>query len=410
MSKPETLEALLRPSASHRWLECTASPATELTYPSGGTSDFANEGIDAHSFAADALTEVLKLPEVPAGNDLIKWMTDTFAGRELPLGHVVDEDMIDAIATYMEPILFEQQGQVYVELPLAISVIPPDGTSDCAVVDLDNRRLWVNDLKYGKGVIVDATDNPQLKLYAIGVLEALDFLDAWETIDEVILAIHQPRINAATEWKTTTAELRDWGENWVKPTVQMILAGEGEFKPGEGCRFCRAKGDCKARAAWVADKTGAEFEDLTEDDPPLTFNVDPAKLSPAELGAVLKNVAYIKSWCNDIEGAVINALTASVEVPGWKLVAGRSNRAWKDEAAAEKTLKGLRLKVDQYAPRKLVTVAQAEKLVGKDRYAEKLVGLVEKPPPKPTLAPASDKRPAIVVAEQFEDETQSGEE
>ena len=120
-----------------------------------------------------------------------------------------------------------------------------------------------------------------------------------------------------------------------------------------------------------------------------------------EVAALLEKAADIKQWLAALEDKVFVTLATGTPVPGWKLVAGRSNRRYTDEVKVAEALQKAGIADEDIFERKLLTITALEKLLGKKPVAEILDGLIEKPEGKPTLAPETDKRPAITMAEQI---------
>jgi len=275
----------------------------------------------------------------------------------------------------------------FVEAPVPLTQITGEegakGTADfvCVVQQTDGvLTVSVVDLKFGKGVKVSAYENPQLLLYALGTVEELDYLlDGAEV--EVDVFIHQPRLDSVSEFHLTLDELREWGEHFAE-AAERTRDPNAPRVPGETqCRFCRARHDCPDLRRHVLEATEQDIE-LLED-----------------LGEVLPKLKMIRDWCASVEARAIERLEAGDDIPGWKLVEGRSSRAWPDQGLVVKAAKRAKLKVDEYMPRSLLSVAQLEQHVGKKDFAQRFGPLVIRKPGRPTLAPASDRRPSIHSAD-----------
>lgn len=258
------------------------------------------------------------------------------------------------------------------------------GTGDCIIVA--DKVLEIVDFKYGKGVRVEATGNPQMRLYALGALLKYNTLF---DIDSVRMTIFQPRLSGVqSSDEITVKELLEWAEKYVKPRAKLAYKGEGEFAPSEEvCKFCRAKAQCKARA----DKNLKLFDEAP----------DAMLLTPEEAGAILEKAADIQAWLTDLEGLVSSTLLSGQPVTGWKMVEGRSNRKFADELKVVEAMKSAGYDESLLYERKLITLTQMEKDFGKKAVAETLGELIVKPQGKPTLAPAKDKRPELKPEEQL---------
>ena len=359
--------ALLSASGAHRWLNCTPSARLESDEPES-TSAAAEQGTAAHALAEHKLRRALKQrskrPVSAWIDDEMETLTDDYVS-------FVQEHISIAQETCGDP-------QVLIEQRLDFSHIVPGsfGTGDCVIIA--EPTLQIIDLKYGQGVLVEAVNNPQLMLYALGALHAFGSLYDIETVS---VTIYQPRRANVDTWEISVAELEQWAETEVKPKAELASAGEGEFCPGSWCQFCRIAPTCRARAEANLQLAKLEF-------------VPPAELSDAEIADVLTRIPQLKTWASDVEAyALSKAVNQGVVFEGFKLVAGRSVRKYtseKDVAAAAEAA-GYRDIWD----RKLITLTAMEKLMGKPAFNEILSEYVTKPAGKPTLVPASDKRPAL---------------
>lgn len=269
---------------------------------------------------------------------------------------------------------------VLIEQYLDFSCYVPDGfgTGDCIIIS--DEKLHIVDFKYGMGILVEAEDNPQMKLYALG---ALELYDALYDIKEVSMTIFQPRRENVSIWTVPVEELKTWAENVLKPRTQMAYNGEGEYLPGEWCTFCRAAVRCRARAEEKLKLAQSEFRL-----PPL--------LTDAEIEEILSVLPDLTRWANEITAyATDAAVNHGKEWNGFKVVEGRSVRKYRDEEKVAEAAIDAGFK-DIYR-KSLITLTEMQKLMGKAKFEEVLGGLIYKPPGKPTLVPDTDKRPAMNV-------------
>lgn len=371
--------ALLSASGAKRWMECPPSARLEESLPSS-TSSFAEEGTFAHSMAELILRY---------NNGEITKKTFTTRLNKLKANEFYSQELEDYITDYTQQVweIFNEakatcpDAQALFEQRLDFSEYVPDGFGTGDVVIIADDLLQVIDLKYGKGVGVSAEDNPQLRLYAIGAyLEHSLLYD----IRRVKMTIVQPRLENTSTEEMTVSDLLDWGENEVKPRAALAIAGEGEMKVGEHCRFCRARATCRARAEKNLDLAKLDFQ--------------PGELlTDEEIGEVLERAEELASWVKDIkEYAFDQMLNHGQHYEGWKLVEGRSNRKYADAKAIEKRLIASGYNTDQFLT--LVGVTEMTKLTGKKKFEELLGDLVVKPEGKPTLVPETDKRPPFHTA------------
>lgn len=380
--------ALLAASGARRWLTCTPSARLEETLPDS-TSEYAAEGSLAHEIAELKLRKAFTEPMGPrAFNNRLKKL------KEKPL---YQDEMLKHTDTYLEYVSgivhqFDAPPYIAVEKKLDYSPYAPEGfgTGDCIIIGANT--LHVIDFKYGKGVPVSAEDNPQMKLYALGAYIAYSFLYA---ISAVKVAIVQPRLDSISEYELSVEDLLAWGES-IKPIAAKAFAGEGEFVPGDHCRFCRAKALCRARAEF-----NTSLEEYKQMKPPLISN--------EEVGQILERAQNLAAWVKALEEYALAECLAGNEIPGWKAVHGRSKREFTDVDAAFKVLTTNGIEEVMLYNKEPLSLAKVEELLGKPRFKELLASFVNSPPGKPTLAPLSDKREAIKrssAAEDFGDNTQ----
>lgn len=226
--------SILSPSGSHRWLNCTPSARLEQEF-NDIESEAAKEGTAAHALCEHKLREALRMrsrrPVSDYDSDEMEKSSDAYVD-------FIMEQVEAAKQVCKDPI-------VLIEQHLDFSCYVPDGfgTGDCIIIS--DEKLHIVDFKYGMGVLVEAKDNPQMKLYALG---ALELYDALYDIKEVSMTIFQPRRENVSTWTIPVTDLRDWSENELKPKAQMAYNGEGKYLPGEWCTFCRAAVRCRARA------------------------------------------------------------------------------------------------------------------------------------------------------------------
>ena len=248
---------------------------------------------------------------------------------------------------------------VLIEQHLDFSCYVPDGfgTGDCIIIS--DKRLHIIDFKYGKGVLVDAEDNPQMKLYALG---ALEMYEALYDIEEVSMTIFQPRRENVSTWTIAVNALREWAETELKEKAKMAFEGEGEYVPGEWCTFCRAAVRCRARAEEKLKLAQKEFKM-----PPL--------LSDAEIEEILHIIPDLTKWANEIISyATDAAMNHGKEWNGFKVVAGRSNRKYSDEEAVAKAAKEAGF--TEIYRKSLITLTDMQKLMGKKQFEEILGDLI----------------------------------
>lgn len=358
--------ALLSASSAHRWLNCPPS-AKAVEGTADAPSDAALQGTAAHALAEHKLLRALK------------------RRSKRPTSEWIDDEMDALTSDYVDFVLERlaevrqtcPDAQVFVEQRLDYSHVAPGGfgTGDCVIVA--EPTLHVIDLKYGMGVQVSAVDNPQLKLYGLGALAAFGAL---YDITEVQLSIFQPRRANIETWTISTADLITWGQETVAPIAAIAAAGGGEYKAGAWCQFCRIAPTCRARADANLALARHEF-------------APPAELTLDEVAGVLTRIPELKAWASNVEAWALAQAQAGTQVPGFKVVAGRSVRKYSDEAAVAEAAK--QAGYTDIWDKKLIGITAMEKLMGRSTFKDVLGDLVVKPEGRPTLVPESDKRPAL---------------
>lgn len=363
--------ALLSPSASHRWMNCTPSAVLETEFDNR-SSPAAAEGTAAHALCEYKLKRILhrrsKRPVSDYNSDEMDEHTDAYV-------EFVSELIEQAKQNCKDPLV-----QVEQRLDLSEYVPGAFGTADCLIIA--DGTLHVIDMKYGLGVLVSAEENPQLKCYGIAALSIYE--DLYD-IKDVALSIFQPRRENVSTWTIPAEELRNWAENELKPKAQMAFKGEGEYCPGEWCQFCRAAVKCRARAEEKLRIAEEEFKL-----PPL--------LTDTEIEAILPMLPDITKWAYDINAYALEmSVSRGKEWNGYKVVEGRSVRKYADEDAVAEAAKQNGY-TDIYR-KSLITLTEMQKLMGKKKFEEILGRLIIKPPGKPTLVPITDKRQAMNVSD-----------
>lgn len=367
--------AYLSASASHRWLACPPSAKLCANIPDQ-VSEYAQQGTDCHELCAYLVEKAL-------GRD-VPDPTESLTYYDAEMQNCAEEYrnyVLEQIEAAKE---FCKDPQVMIEQRLDFSrwVENGFGTGDCVIVA--DEVLQIIDYKHGLGVLVSAGDdehggNSQMMCYALGALEV--FGDIYD-INQIKMTIFQPRRENISTYTISRDNLLKWADEVLAPTAQLAYTGEGEFKAGDHCQFCKVKATCRKRAEYNLELAKYDFE-------------MPATLDDTEIATILEKVDEMISWGNDIKEYALKQAQSGVLFEGWKVVEGRSNRKYTDEEAVAFKVKDAGF--DPYE-KKLLGITAMSTLLGKKKFEELLGELIYKPPGKPALVPESDKRPAMNTA------------
>jgi len=369
--------ARLAPSAASRWTVCTASvgfiEANKDVLPKD-SSTYADEGTEAHERAKRRLTQ--PAPPSPEPDEM-----DRHVG-----------DYVKWIAANRRP-----GDRMLVERRTPLFYDPTShGTVDASLI---SDRIWIGDLKYGVGVSVEAKDNKQLAIYAESLIRELEVVEDFGLETPVSLNIFQPRDRNNSEpvrtWELTRGQLAEFAADIQFKASGLQRGDPTEFiaDPEKQCRFCPAKGICKAYSSYGLT---AIAEIAPE---PLSTLPDPHALTREQRVKVIGARKALEKWLEAVEDQEVTELLAGAKPLGYKLVEGKTNRQWADEPAAQKLLRNYLTAEETNPPSPLISVAVAEKLLkGKElstKFENKLKSLITKPAGKPSLVPETDKRPAL---------------
>ena len=371
--------ALLSPSASHRWLHCTAAPRLEEGIKDEG-SDYAAEVTLAHAYCAKKLKNFLGLP-TDGEKEEIAALQEKYGTGEM--AEYTDTYVTIVLEKYNAARAATPDAQLLTRLDFSDYVPEAFGTADAIIIA--DGTMEVIDFKYGKGVKVSAVENPQMMIYALGAYARFAFE---YRIDNLRATIVQPRIDNLSEYEITVEELTAWAANVLAPAAEKAYKGEGPQTPGAWCQFCKVKNQCRALANKCKEVVA----------------VDPKLITPEELAKdVLPMVPIVKTWISGVEDFALAQALSGIQLPGWKIVEGRSVRKITDtdSVAAVLTKNGYKQN-DIFKPVEMRTITDLEKLVGKKQFAAMCGEWINKPQGKPTLAPEGDKRKAIdPIADDF---------
>lgn len=369
--------AILSASSSHRWIACPPS-ALECAKLPDASSEFAKQGTDAHRLSEYKLKKSLG-EKVHNPQKRLAYFDEEMDESSNDYAQFVMEKLATAKERCKDPM-------VMVEQHLDFSRWVPEGfgTGDCLIVSDDT--LVIIDYKYGLGVLVEAEKNPQMMCYALGALELFDGI---YDIKNVEMTIFQPRRVNVSTYVISKNDLLSWAEEVLRPVAELAAKGEGEYRAGDHCRFCKIKATCRKRAEYNLEMAKYDF-------------AMPSKLEDGEVEVILEKVDEMVAWANDVKEYALQQALSGKQWDGWKVVEGRANRRYINEEAV-----AAKVEAAGFNPyeKKLLGITAMTKQLGKNRFEELLNELIEKPQGKPVLVPESDKRPAMhTAADDFKSE------
>lgn len=368
--------ALLSASSAARWLACPPSAVAAEAYPEQDT-EFTREGTLAH--------EVAEIVARGMDPDVLRADIEKAAG-----GCDMTYEMVDCAEgyrDYCQELIRDDNAMVLTEVRVDFSPWVPDGFGTADRIIIQGDTMDVIDYKYGKGVAVSAVDNPQEKCYGLGALNDFGFIYDVKTVR---LHIYQPRINNVSVDELSAEDLLAWGES-IKPVAAQAAKGKGKYNAGAWCKFCPHAGKCRELT-----KICSQYVETHG------LRVKVPVLAPHEVAEILAMEPLVSLWLKRVKDQALSSMLSGAQVPGYKVVAGRGSREWKDELEVSSAMQAAGYSVEDITETKLLSVAALEKFLGKKKAAELLPDLYVKKPGAPTVAPESDKRPAYSVADDFD--------
>lgn len=372
--------ALLGASGAKRWCSCPPSARLEQEFTEKA-STYAIEGTYAHSLAELKMKYSLgdiKIKDFKKQEKQLKEENAEHHNKEI-------EEYVEWYVNTVLEMLAEARARcpdaiIMLEQRVDFSAYVPEGFGTADVVIIADEVLHVIDLKYGKGIKVEAEDNPQLKLYGLGAYLEFEML---YNISQVKMTIIQPRLDHVVSSELIIEDLLEWAEKEIRPKAELAFKGEGEFCAGPHCQFCKANGLCRARADKNLELLRHEFK-------------NPKLLEDAEMGPLLLQIGELLNWAKNVNDYVYEQTTLNgKKYEGWKLVEGRSNRKYVDTVKVAKVL--IKAGYDEAIiyEKNLLGITKMENVMGKKQFNALLNDLVSKPPGKPILTVETDNRPEI---------------
>jgi hypothetical protein len=363
--------ALLSASSSHIWLNCP--PSTKLCEgQTDKTSPYAQQGTDAHSLCQYKLEKALGMNTQDPTKNLEYYDAEMERCADEYATFVMEQ--VEESKQYCpDPVILIEQ-----RLDFSKYVEEGFGTGDCVIVA--DGLLQLLDYKHGLGILVSAEENSQMMCYALGALELFDGI---YNVDTIKMTIFQPRKNNVSTYTLSKEDLLKWGNEVLSPIAKLAYAGEGEFKAGGHCQFCKIKATCRKRAEYNLELAKYDFE-------------MPATLDITEIEVILSKAENLVAWINDIKEYALQKALSGTKYDGFKIVEGRSTRKYTDEQAVAEAVNSAGFNPYE---QKLLGVTAMTSALGKKKFDEILGSLVYKAPGKPTLVPESDKRPVMNTAQ-----------
>lgn len=369
--------AILSASGASIWMTCGPAGWLQQQFPEQESTEAA-EGTDAHHLSeAKALFRLGDISKREYQHRYEDVREGEYYTREMD--DLTDDYSSYVIEQYNRARRDHRDAFVFIEQKLKLDHWIPEGfgTGDAGVFA---RSVFEEiDLKYGKGLLVPAVDNTQLKIYALGALRKFD---PRHEVKTVLLTIYQPRLDNIDTWEMRRKDLDEWAEDVLVPAAERAWAGKGRFVPGDHCRFCRARGACDALREYNMELANFDF-------------IDASLMTPEDVAFVLKRVDGLVKWANDVkEYALYQAINAGQKYPGFKIVEGRSNRKFEDEAHVIRYLTSFEgVALEDLTRVEMNTLETLKKTLGKRTFETIVAPLLTKPPGKLALVPKDHKSP-----------------
>lgn len=400
--------AILAPSGAYQWRRCAGSIEAQKPYPDRVGIEAA-EGTLFHAHGEMAFSFGLDPHDFKTG---LKQEVD---------GHIVEynDEMIESMYAGLDWLRDQiRPGCLcFAELRVPIERWTFEkgahGTCDICIIFPEERRILLADWKYGKIAVV-ALKNDQMILYGLGLWEKFGkkYFGGDPTNVVVDIRILQPRVPlGGSSWTTTMKTLLKEGES-IKIDAKATYKKNAPRTAGlKQCRYCRARGDCPALAEFNLSLFKLKFEDLDEgyewDFPPALEKTE--GMTPERRSYVLLHKAVFVRWLEELHRGALLDYSSGKEVPRMKVVEGRAGiRKFKDTPRVKKMLMSDLGPVEAFK-KELISPAQAEKKIGKKPFAVRYGDFIEQAPPKPSLVPDTDERPALPSKAMLFDYIEEGE-
>ena len=351
-------------STAKRVINCPGSVALCQQVPPKPSSKYADEGTLLHNVMAEILG---------SDKELRHTLDMEYNGVKLT-GDLLDEKVRPAMDAINE-IDPDAQLEFAVERTVSFGNFLPGVFGSCDLIGRIGNRAIVLDWKFGDGVAVEVEENFQLLFYAAAAMRTPELEWVFKDVTEIECIIVQPP--QVKRWVTSFDRVRQF-ERELAYAVKQSAKPDALLKIGDHCRWCAAKPICPLM-------TGAADRAL---------QTQIKELDAAQLGQMLERAAVLEDWISDLRGLAMQVLESGNPVPGYKLVAKRAMRQWRDEDSAKAALAAL-LPITEVTETTLISPAQAEKKLKKLKLGlpdDQVISVSS----GNTMAPESDPRSAVL--------------
>jgi hypothetical protein len=325
-------------SSTDRNWSCPGALALTIDMPET-TSEAADWGTACHQISERCLRN---------GTDAVDYIGTTEKGKEHSFE--VDDEMADCAQMYVDYVRqWEHRGtDLMIEQKFSLAALDPPfdagGTGDAVIWKPVERQIEVVDLKGGRGVVVEAKGNPQLRTYALGAMLANPGLP----VETIKVTIVQPRaghkdgrirsetfdVTDLVEWTADLMRAMAWAKVALMelPNLPRAAWATAYLNAGAHCKFCKAAGICPALEQKALDAAGVWFDDL---DQPRISNA-PDTMSPERLAQLLDAADMIGDWINAVRAHAHREAEGGTAIPNYVLVEKEGREKWLDDAAQAK--------------------------------------------------------------------------
>lgn len=374
------------PSAADRWMVCAGSVQLSKLFPNE-TSIYAAEGTCAH-FVRE---QCLKDPKVNV---------EDFVGKTIHTEGYYFQVMPDWVG-YLQPAIdWAREVSAIPGCSMVVEMrvsgapwMPKDsGTLDLGIITPD--IIYVNDLKFGQGLLVEAEGNKQQMLYALFFWQHHARHHTKATRFRLMIDQPRARDGSGSYWDVELDDLLAFGEQARLAALETENPDAALQISVKGCHFCSvfAHLSCPAINDFVQEAIG-----INPDLPTFPKVVNMPQIEKLDIERrthLYKHWPLISKFGSLLKQDLIAEAMTGEHVPGYKAVATEGDRSWVSETAAEELL-SKSIKREELFNKQLKSPAQVEKIAGTRMWAE-AQALIVRPEGAPALVPESDKRPALV--------------